>query len=222
MQLLKTLRLTAVATVLLAALGAPAALASPSVYVTASPNPVKAGATVTYTVAADAVNGTSTATVRDDGDPIAGCVDLPVVDEAATCTVAAPATPGWHDITVGLTTGVHTNYSNWYPLTVQAPTTTTVTAAPKLADPGQAMKYVATVSPRPLVQITSIDDPGPRAAATAAASLRRSTSPSTAAAVGLPGAPGRRRDRHRELQDRHGSRSRRRHVVTASSARRRP
>jgi hypothetical protein len=159
MQLFRTLRLTAVATVLLAALSAPAALASPAIYVTAAPNPVKAGATVTYTVAADAVNGASTATVRDNTVPIAGCVNLPVVDEAASCTVSAPATPGWHMITAGLTTGMNTSYSNGYVLTVQAPTTTTVTAAPKLADPAQAMQYAATVSPRPLVQLTSIDDP---------------------------------------------------------------
>jgi hypothetical protein len=40
-------------------------------------------------------------------------------------------------------------------LVVLIPTTTKVTAAPKLADPGAAMQYVATVSPRPPLEITS-------------------------------------------------------------------
>ena len=44
-------------------------------------------------------------------------------------------------------------------LTVNAVTKTTVTASPKLADPGEAMKFVATASPRPQpVGASSTDD----------------------------------------------------------------
>ena len=75
----------------------------------------------------------------------------------------------------------NTNMSNGFYLMVRAPTTTTVTAAPKLADPGEAMKYVATVvtATRRAADLGRRSR-GRRAAAAAAASPRPSTSASTA------------------------------------------
>ena len=92
---IRTLFQTATATVLLSAVIAPAALATPGATVSASPNPVVAGAPVTYTVSAPFAQVGDTVTVNDTGYEIAGCIALPVVANSATCTAPANSTPGW-------------------------------------------------------------------------------------------------------------------------------
>ncbi len=156
---LRTLIQAAAAAVLLPAVAAPAALATPGVTVSAAPNPAIAGETVTYTVSAPFAEVGDTVTLQDMGYEIAGCIAVPVVADAATCTAPASSTPGWHLIYPVVTQTDTSSYggSSSY-LRVLTKTTTTVTAAPKLASPGETMQYVATISPRAELGIASIDD----------------------------------------------------------------
>src|SRR6478752_9413454 len=129
---LRALRQTAAATVLLSAICAPAALATPGATVSASPNPVVAGASVTYTVAAPYSQVGDTVTVNDTGYEIAGCIALPVVANSATCTVPANSTPGWRTIYPVVTRADTTSYTGGSDnLKILSATTTAVTAAPQ-------------------------------------------------------------------------------------------
>jgi hypothetical protein len=153
--LLRAARLSVAAGIALAALGAPAAQATSllptTVSLTSSANPVVAGATVTYTATVIPAISGGTVDVWDNGYAIAGCAALPVVDGVASCTVPASSDAGLHYI--------HPMYSgsspygpssSMYFLKVSQVTTTVVTAAPKLADPGEAMTYKSVTMPRPV------------------------------------------------------------------------
>ena len=122
----------------MAAVTAPAALATPGATVSASPNPVVAGAAVTYTVTAPFAQVGDTVTVNDTGYEIAGCIALPVVANSATCTAPANSTPGWRTIYPVVTHADTTSYTGAdISLKVLSPTTTAVSAAPKLGLAGR-------------------------------------------------------------------------------------
>jgi hypothetical protein len=163
MQVLKTLRSTAVATVLLAAVCAPAALATPpqTMTFTATPNPVLAGAPATYAITLSPAPVGGQVTVYDNGQPISGCVAMDAISGSITCSSPASVTAGLHYVRAMFNgDGWHAPADQYQYVWVQAPTTTKVSASPKLAEPGAAMSYVATVSPRPQrIEITSVGDP---------------------------------------------------------------
>jgi Abnormal spindle-like microcephaly-assoc'd, ASPM-SPD-2-Hydin len=159
MQLFKTLRLTVCTAVLLAAVGTPAAVAYPvtTVTMTVAPSPLIAGATATYTIAISPQPSSGTVTILDNGQST--CTTPALAAAVTTCSAPSPSIAGNHIIWASYSSGLTTN-SSYQLILVQAATTTKVSASPKLADPGAAMSYVATVSPRPQrVELASVEDP---------------------------------------------------------------
>jgi hypothetical protein len=159
--LLHVARATAAAGLALAVLGTPAAMALPptttTTTVTPSPTSVAPGAPVVYTITISPAPGGGNVTVLEDSQLVAGCGSLPVVVNTATCTTTASIVPALHNIYASFSgSGPYLSSGGFAFLPVIGATKTTVTASPKLADPGAAMTYVATVTPRPTeVLITS-------------------------------------------------------------------
>jgi hypothetical protein len=152
--LLHVARATAAAGLALAVLGTPAAMATVNLptntTVTAAPSSVSTGAPVVYTATISPPQSSGNVTFFQDSQPIAGCGSLSLATSAATCATTASSVPALHNIYASYsgTTGYFAS-GGFVFLPVIGATKTVVTASPKLADPGAAMTYVATVTPRP-------------------------------------------------------------------------
>jgi hypothetical protein len=145
----------AAASLAVAAFGAPSALATPpitpAVAVTPSSTPATAGADITYTITLTPAPTSGTVAVWDNGYPVDGCQTLALTGGVAVCTTKASTAPGLHYLNAMYTGGgMYGPASEIHHLPVIATTTTTVTASPKLADPGQTMLYRAVTTPRPV------------------------------------------------------------------------
>ncbi|HEY6889022.1 MAG TPA: choice-of-anchor D domain-containing protein [Solirubrobacter sp.] len=152
--LLQAARVAAATGIAFAALGTPAALATASIptttTITASVSPLVVDASVVYTVAVTPAPNGGTVTVYQDSQPIAGCGGLSLTNGATTCATTAPSTPGLHVISALYGgNGMYAGSPSYKVLSVATPSTTVVTASPKLADPGATMTYTAKVTPRP-------------------------------------------------------------------------
>jgi hypothetical protein len=152
--LLQAARAAAATSVAFAALGTPAALATASIptttAVTPSVSPLVVDAPVVYTVAVTPAPNGGAVTVYQDSQPIPGCSGLSLTNGATTCTTTAPSTPGMHVISALYGgNGTYSGSPSYRFLSVATPSTTVVTASPKLADPGATMTYTAKITPRP-------------------------------------------------------------------------
>jgi hypothetical protein len=159
--LLHVARATAAAGLALAVLGTPAALATPPIAVTTtitpSVSPLTTGAAVVYTVTLSPVPDGGTVTLYDNSQQLPNCGALPLTNGVATCSATVSSTAGMHVISsLYPGYGRYSASSKYLPLAVATPSTTVVTASPKLADPGAAMTYTAVVSPRPEVGGVSV------------------------------------------------------------------
>jgi hypothetical protein len=133
---------------------APAASAVPptptTVNVVATPDQVKTGAPVTYTVTITPAPNSGTVSIGDNGTPVAGCTALPVTTGTVTCATTASADAGLRYIYAQYSGGgVYEPNGAIIFVPVTAQTTTVATASPKLAAPGETMTYKAVVTPRP-------------------------------------------------------------------------
>ncbi|WP_028064606.1 choice-of-anchor D domain-containing protein [Solirubrobacter soli] len=146
-------RLTALAAVAFAVV-APAAQATPPItpVITVTPSVAHPtpGQSITFTMTLSPAPNVGTVALYE-GMAIPGCDSLPVVDGVATCTTTGLTTPGLHYINaMYLGSGMYGSNSQMYFMPVNAVTTTTVTASPKLADPGETMLYKSVTTPRPV------------------------------------------------------------------------
>jgi hypothetical protein len=141
----------------IAAFSAPAAHAVPpspaptSTTVTLSPSgPLTVGDTVTLSITvAPAPNG-GIVTVSSNGDAIAGCGSLTLTAGQASCATTISGDAGYRTYSAAYSGNAdYAGSTGWGWTEVRGKSTTTVTATPKQAAPGQAMKYAAKVTPRP-------------------------------------------------------------------------
>jgi hypothetical protein len=152
--LLHVARATAAAGLALAVLATPAAMATvdlpTTTTVTASPSSVSTGTPVVYTATVSPMPSGGNVTFIEDGQLVAGCGSLPLTAGTATCATTASSVAALHNIYAFYSgTPGYLPSPGFGSLPVIGATKTTVTASPKLADPGAAMTYVATVTPRP-------------------------------------------------------------------------
>lgn len=121
--------------------------ANSSVSLTASANPSVLGQSVSFTATVAGYAPTGTISFSDNGEPIAGCQNVTLVNRTATCTTT-PATAGAHTIGAAYSGDANNSAAGGTLAQVvgQVGTTMTLTSSANPSVFGQTVTFTATVS----------------------------------------------------------------------------